>query len=291
MSDISQLNSRIYKEFYPTICNGMKQFYENNRTKSFAICLSGGYDSRFVLYMCKDLQIPVICYTFLLNGVESTDFKLAKEVCNAENCKLNIVSVPTDDASVIKTMEILATDFNCRKKTAFECTYPIYYLWQNIKEDVILTANASDNYFGVTRKYALHYKHLEDGLTKFKEDIFNDLETDQLPQKYILNRKYNKIMFDPFNTKELYKVFEGTTWNELNKPHLKGPLYFQFRDKYDAIKPYRSSYQCGDSGVREKCEEILLNSKYNTKNYKSVVGCYNEIVRLCINDNSSTKLF
>ena len=267
----------------------MQNYYESNKEKTFSVLLSGGYDSRFVLYLCKDLNIPISrCYTFSLDNKLSTDATLAKAVCKRENVDLNIVDIPTDSQTLISIMEELAADYNCIKKTDFECVLPLYCLWKNIEEDVILMGTDSDNYFALGKKYALHFKNLPDGLTKYKEHLWSDPNDGQIQQKALLDTRYNKQMFDVFNTPQVYDAFKNTAWDELNKPYRKGPLYCKFSDRYDEIEPYRSSYQCGDSGIRELCANVLLNSKYNVDGkYKSVVGCYNEI-RRNTNDRTET---
>ena len=287
MLQLSNSQYELYSKINDALRDTLLQFYNEHHTNSFSLLMSGGYDSRFVLYLCKDIGIPVHCYTFCIDGHVSTDLSTAKQVCSSEDVDLTVVSIPTNADEIVNTMEILASNYNCVKKTDFECVMPLYYLYKRIDEDIILMGTDSDNYFALGKKYALHFKHLEDGLTKYKECLWSDPNDGQIQQKALLDKNYGKKMFDMFNTPRVFSVFENTTWNELNIPYKKGPLYCAFHDKYDAIKPYRSSYQCGDSGIRELCSNILLNSKYNVNNYTSVVGCYNEIVR-SIKNNEAT---
>ena len=283
MSDILQLSKKqktLYDRFYKSFSEELTAFYKANQDKTFAVLLSGGYDSRFVLYACLDLGIPVeCCYSFSLENVDSTDVKLAEEICKVENTPFKRIRMPVKADLVIQTMELLAKDFKCRKKTDFECSMPLYYSYTAVAEDVLLVGSTSDDYFGLTRKYGQRFKHLDDGLTKFKESMLQNPNNNQAIQKSLFDKHFNKCLFDPFDAKSVHESFNNTTWQELNVPHVKGPLYSRFKDKFDSIKPYHSNYQCGDTGIRELCADVLLKSRYNTKNFKSVVGCYNEIVR------------
>ena len=283
MSDISLLSDaqiQLYEKIYTSICNELLTFYKANQNKSFSLLLSGGYDSRFILYACLDLNIPITrCYTFSIENRLSTDAILAEQICKAEHVDFQCVRIPTKSDIVIGLMEILARDFKCRKKTDFECSLPLYCLYQTIKEDIILVGSTADDYFGLTRRYGQKFKNLPDALTKFKECMNQNPNNNQTIQKALFDAHFNKHLFDAFNTDSVFKAFENTTWEELNKPFVKGPLYSQFKDRYDAIKPYHANYQCGDSGIRELCADVLLQSKYNRKKYTSVVGCYNEIIR------------
>lgn len=288
MSDTLRLSNsqlELYNRVYDRICETTLKFYLSHKDATFSICLSGGYDSRFLLYLCESLNIPITsCYTFSLENHISTDAKIAKDVCEKENVRFKLISLPTEKNEIIRIMRMLAKNYKCVTKTDFECTFPLYFLYKSFTEDVVLTASDADCYFGLGRKYALHYKNLEDGLTKYRYDMFNGRANGQLTQRNLLAKEYDKIFFDPFYQFEVRKEFENTTWEELNVPYKKGPLYFKFSDRFDEIKPYRSSYQCGDSGIRELCESVLMSSKYNT-GYKSVVGCYNEIVREVNNEH------
>ena len=288
MSDTLQLSDNqyeLYNRIYNRLCSTMLNFYYKHKENSFSICLSGGYDSRFLLYLCNSLNIPITaCYTFSLEDRLSTDAKIAKLVCEKEKVKFKLIELPTEKTEIIDIMKMLAKKYKCATKTDFECTFPLYFLHKNFTEDVILTASDADCYFGLGRKYGLHYKNLEDGLTKYRYDMFNGRANGQLTQRNLLADEYKKEFFDPFFQFEVRKEFENTTWEELNVPYKKGPLYFKFSDKFDEIKPYRSSYQCGDSGIRELCEDVLMKSKYSV-GYKSVVGCYNAIVREVSNEH------
>ncbi len=293
------VNTQIY---YNTFKDIMQNYYEAHKDKTFALFLSAGYDSRSILYMCKQLDIPIRCYTFTLMDRVSTDCRVA--VSEAQICgyDYSVVYIPVDENTIISNLEMLARKYGCRLKTEFECVLPLYYLHRAVREDIIFVGTDADNYFACGSKYGFHYRKFGDyGLTKYKEDkpknsdtryshqeVFADAE---FRQRMLLCDEFNQIEFDPYNTKQMYNIFEGTNWIEVNKPVRKLPIYEAFEQEFLREPPYRTSYQCGDSGIRELCSDVLLNSKYNTRGYKSAIGCYNEIVRGVVNDRVVPKLF
>lgn len=292
----------ITQVYYDTFKCIMQDYYNTYKSKEFALFLSAGYDSRSILYMCKRLNIPLHCYTFTLADRISTDCRVAVSESNFCGYDCTVVSIPTEDNVIVSDIELLAVKYGCKLKTEFECVLPLYYLHQAVSEPIIFVGTDADNYFACGSKYGFRYRKFGDlGLTKYKEDkpknndikychqeIFADAE---FKQRMLLCEEFNQLELDPYNTKQMYDIFEGTTWTEVNKPVHKLPIYEAFKSEFLREPAYRTSYQCGDSGVRELCSAVLLRSKYNTRNYMSVVGCYNEIVRRLVNDNASSALF
>lgn len=292
MSDIllSNKQKKLCDDVFNTVSNEILHYYKLHQDKSFCIYLSGGYDSRYLLYTCIQNNIKISrCYSYCMDGIISSDCKLARLVCEKENIPFTLVPISLEPSSIISTFELLAKNYKCTKKTDFECSLPLYNLYQNTKEDVILMATDSDNYFALDGNYGRHYSMLDDGLIKYKESLRAKVNDGQIIQKQLLNIEFGKLQFDVFRTDAVYNAFVDTTYNDVNKPHIKLPLYYKFKDKYDDIKPYMASYQCGDTQLRDICFKILMDSKYN-KGYKSSTGCYNEIVRCAKSKDDKRKV-
>lgn len=288
--------------YYSTFKEILLEYANTYSLKPFALFLSAGYDSRSILYMCKILDVPLHCYTFTLSDRMSTDARVALSEAHKCGYECSVVKIPIDNDVIITDLKLLAEVYDCKLKTEFECTLPLYYLHSAVEEKIILVGTDADNYFACGSKYGLHYRKFgELGLSKYKEDkpkntdvrykhqeIFADAE---FKQRMLLCEKFNQIELDPYNTRKMYNIFVDTTWDELNKPKYKWPIYESFQYWFSNEPPYRTSYQCGDSGIRELCASVLLNSEFNVKNYKSVVGCYNELVRRVFDDRNRPKLF
>lgn len=279
-----------YEDFHDSFINVICKYKDTYKDKSFAVLCSGGLDSLALLFACIEVGLPVHAYTFTLDDRVSTDCKLATIVCNDLNVEHTVVKVPTTESLIVNDMITLAKDFKCLTKTDFECSFPMLHLYQAITEDIILSGHFSDDYFGLTKYFAIHFLKTRT-LDEYKDEVWNSYNTNQKDTRALMDLKFNKLHLDPFDDPMIHKVFEGTTWYELNKPKIKMPIYLSFKDLFDKYSFYHSNYQCGDSGVREICAKAMLNSEYNVGNYKSATGAYNEIVRRLEYDRHSQKLF
>ena len=65
----------------------------------------------------------------------------------------------------------LAKEYDCKKKTHFECVFPFMYLYPEIEQEEVLSGWAADGYYGISKKAMLHYGP---GKSKEKFDEFRD---------------------------------------------------------------------------------------------------------------------
>lgn len=76
--------------------------------------------------------------------------------------------------------------------------------------------------------------------------------------------------------RETIELFNGTSWDEINRPHHKQPILEAFPGKYSCRKVYPQNLQ--GSGISEHFKS-LLNTPLNRYGYKSIVGVFNDIDR------------
>ena len=55
--------------------------------------------------------------------------------------------------NLVEDFKTLATKYNCKKKTHFECTFPFIYLFPKIKEKYILTGVGDSHYVLSKKRY------------------------------------------------------------------------------------------------------------------------------------------
>lgn len=56
------------------------------------------------------------------------------------------------EVNIVNDFKLLASKYNCKKKTQYECTWPYIYTFPIIKEKYILSGLAADGYYGVSKK-------------------------------------------------------------------------------------------------------------------------------------------
>jgi asparagine synthetase B (glutamine-hydrolysing) len=136
-----------------------------------AVLLSGGVDSLSLAFAAHRLRKKITAYTFHLEGDKSYDSLKAEEACNVFGWECNTIVVPTD--KLREDFITLAKQYDCRKKTHFECTYPFLYVFPNIRNQYLLSGIGADGYYGVSKKAILHYKEPKELFDKFRIQYFS----------------------------------------------------------------------------------------------------------------------
>lgn len=240
-----------------------------------AVLLSAGIDSASVLFSLQEIGRYVKAYSFHLDGVYSRDFIRAKSIANRFGVEFEEIILPKDVAT-LKTDVIRMAKLGCRKKTEFECLFPMLYAFEQIAEPIIASGIPADGYFCLSKSGMMHHKN---NLDAFRNSYFSNPNAGQRKLRLRLAKVYKKKLFDPYYSTELFSYFQGKTWDELNKPNQKQPILNAFPEQYKQMKIYpHTNLQKGDSGIAEAFE-ALLKSDLNRNGYKSITGVYNDVVR------------
>lgn len=252
--------------------NELKKIFEaqiRKLPKDVALCLSGGIDSVALLSLLLEFDKTVHVYTFTLDNYESDDFKIASRLADRFNCEFTGI-ILSSDLDVLKSDVLkLHSQYDCIKKTDYECTWPFLYVYPAIKEKIIVAGLGAEGHFGSTRKGSIHYKN---NLDEFRQMFFSNENVSQTKQHKKLGAEYSLIQYFPFLTDEIKHYFTGKSWNDVNKPKVKQPIIDLI--SFDAnVKS--SNLQLG-SRVALHFDK-LLQTDWNLHSYKSVVGIFNSV--------------
>jgi hypothetical protein len=78
----------------------------------------------------------------------------------------------------------------------------------------------------------------------------------------------------------MIKQFVGRSWDEVNKPKQKQPIRDSFPDMFKRIKVFpHTNFQLGDSGISDHFAQ-LVHTALNKKGHTSVVGVYNNLIKV-----------
>ena len=249
-----------------------------------AVLLSGGIDSISVALAAHDAGKKVHAYSFQLGNQTSYDFAKAAEISYKMNWKFTPIVVPTDN---LENDWYRLVKFNCRKKTHFECVFPMLYIYPEIKEKYVLTGWGADGYFGVSKKAMMRYsndkkwdnytkyckKHNQKQLTfnEFREAYFLEDECAGLKWHNFVVAKYNKIHITPYLDENVKTYLMNKDWQELNKPRQKEIIRKDFTDleKFGIIKPHLNLHL--GSGVNKLFETLLDDPTINFKGRKRMM--------------------
>lgn len=120
-----------------------------SKDNEVAVLLSGGVDSLSVAFAASDVGKKIHAYSFHLDTHVSYDFQKAKEVSEIFGWKFTGVTIPTKN--LISDFKKLS-QLGCKKKTAYECTYPFLYVYPEIEQTEVLSGWAADGYYGISKK-------------------------------------------------------------------------------------------------------------------------------------------
>lgn len=238
------------------------------------VLLSGGMDSASVLFSLIEANKDITAYSFTLRDRESTDFKLARDVCLKFDIPFKPIFISDDVLYAYSKLKYLV-EIGARKKTDFECFYPMLFVYPEIEENVLATGLGADGHFCDNKKANIHFKGR---LDEFRAIEFKPGFCQMILHDYMC-RVYNKTMWNPYLSQEMKDIFYGTTKEEINTPNKKQPILDTFPDNFGKIKPFRQSYQKGDAGISDLFEQLLDIPEINVGKNKSVTGIYNRIIK------------
>jgi hypothetical protein len=254
----------------------LNEFAKNiPRGERVALLLSGGIDSLACGLALRELGYDVTAYSFMLDGIVSTDFARARSRAEKFGFDFQAVILPTDiDTLANDLRELAGPRVGARTKTDFECGWPVARAIREVRERYIVTGHGADGHFCISKKGMIHYR---DRIDVFRAGLFSN---PRYAQRTILDSVANyRTMVFPFLSEAMVATFAGTTWNDVNRPRQKQPILDAYPEEFARVKiDLHTNLQLGDSGIAEHFK-ILLTSPWNTMNAKSPVAIYNEIVR------------
>lgn len=243
--------------------------------KSVAVLLSGGIDSASIMFSLLESGKSVTAYSFMLDGKMSTDFSLARRNAKLFGCDFVPVFLPV----LIRDLKydlIRLKNLGAKKKTDFECGWPMLYAYREIKERVVASGMGADGHFCISKKGMIHWRNRIDD---FRRGLYSSKTYAQKPIHAGIASGLGKVIFMPYLSKAMQDEFLGTSWNDVNRPNQKQPILNAFPEYFRRMKIMKHvNLQLGDSGIAEHFE-TLLRSDWNLRGHKSVVGIYNDVAR------------
>jgi hypothetical protein len=252
-----------------------------DKGEKVALLYSGGYESFACLCSLLEIGALPVLYTFVLNGTKSKDLTKAKHDAEVYGLELNICVIPNDYETLKKDTHKIIGEWNTSRKTVVQCLHPLYYTIPLVKEKKIVSGLEKGNLWGDTKNGAIaghkgkaifdEYRRYEAKKDEFGSTSFFD--------KYLLREGHESIR--PFGSDEIFEWFMCKDFFELNKPHLKNPIWEEYQEeiRFSSMRPKTANYQI-ESGIKLFHEELLKDESLNEAGkYKSVVGIYNQILK------------
>jgi len=231
-----------------------------------AVLLSGGVDSLSCAFAAEEAGKDVYAYTFRMKGIPNADARAAREAAKAFDWPFALVDVPRDTETIRRNFLRLADEWDCKRKTDFECSYPMLYLIPEVEQSTVLCGIGADGLYGMGREAAFNYR---DDCAAFDEYRSNYRAGAERQIRSMIKAK-DRTPVLPYRKDCVINYFLEYGWYELNEP----------REKYHTLAAFRDKFK--QFGVREHGPfqliariphyfENLLETDLNQKNRERVM--------------------
>ena len=228
-----ELPSSQMSELVSLLCQAVKR---QSHHKNVALLLSGGMDSLSVGFCLERAGKNIHAYTYHLEGYRSDDLEKAISLARQLKWKLEVITVPT--SAVASDFVRLAVEQHCRRKTQFEVTFPLLYIFPLIKEREIWTGWNADTHYGNTKNYIFRQQRMRKegwSAAKRKKEFhnqrrkdFNELYDPTSQETWWwgvrLAKSHGKNLLDPYIDEGVFNYFNQFTHEQLcplNKPVIR----------------------------------------------------------------------
>lgn len=246
-----------------------------------AVLLSAGIDSHAVLFALLELGKEVACYTFTMDFRVSKEVVVASQTCKTLGLPHTVIRLPSAMPVVRSACVRMAAELRSQRPVEFICVYAMLNTIPQVAEADICTGSAAEGLFGTSRHHTLACARDTDpdqldGIRAlyFLRKNFNQLETvDQIAAWH------GKRMHNVFASKGLQELYYGRTWSELNKPHIKGPIWEAFPDMFARVHTRPpANMHLGDSGLKETFLKLLDDESLNPgRRWKSLTPLFKRL--------------
>lgn len=251
------------------------------------VLLSNGADSNSLLASLIRNEIKPTVLSFRLAGRVSTDWSAARRTARALSLRFLDVELPIDVDSIAQDVRHAVKSLGLRKKADIECAIPVRYALDVAKANdltTVFSGAAADGHFGLSRKAVIR-AHTGDGmddpkwLDDFRDAYFARVDPAQTRTMSAYGKRIGVRLLSPYVDKRIVEVFRGSSWRSLNMPRQKMPTRRAFPE-IETWKVGRThvNLQLGDSRIAENFTR-LIDSPYNKRGSRSVVGIYNDFAR------------
>lgn len=254
------------------LCNVIEEKTQGH--SDVAVLLSGGADSLSCALAAHRIGKKVTAYTFHLHDQPTYDAAKALDTAVRMSWRSFLTVVPIQ--YIPQDFHTLRNDFDCVKKTHYECTFPFLYIYPKIEEKMIISGVAADGHYGVSKKACMHFKEPKELFDQFREEYFSNPNPAGYLQQLKLSEKYDKTFIAPYLEKPVVDFFRQYDWYELNKPFQKHHVINSFTEFQTIGNPKKHiNLQLG-AGIDKAFESLLQLKDINFKDRKRMLDVYRD---------------
>lgn len=248
-----------------------------------AVAVSGGVDSTALALAAADVlpERPLVA-SFTLRSRFSTDFTTAAAFASRFGFDFAAVYLPVEEMEVCARAEDLICRHGARRKTDVECLWPFTYLLEELRARgvrTLLTGLAADGHFGLSKKAMINCRGSLADFQAFRDEYF--AKEDPARARWtdrIAEEDYGVRVVSPYIDQQMFNLFAGATWEELNRPRQKEPIRADFPELDPLRLKGHTNLQLGDSKIAETIGGAMARRHAPGR---GAVAAYNAARRSC----------
>lgn len=251
---------------------------ENIKSKQdVALFFSGGMDSMSILLSLMDCNISPHLYSFMVDGVESSDIKICREVAKYFDLKYTEIVIPVGKDILINDVKYIIRHFNIYRKTAIQCVHPFIYIFPKVEEQYVFTGLCADDLYGTSKKMAIVSKD-RSKFDKLRKEKLSDRTSSAYEYINQLANESQKTLLAPYKTYQpLIDYLLSLSYKEMNTPKQKNCTYLSFKEIFDTHHWYRRNENLQCSSKLREYHDLLLDTELNIHGNKVVTPIYKRI--------------
>ena len=247
--------------------------------QDIAVGGSGGMDSSSLVLSALDAGKAVTVVSFTLNDRHSADFKAARRLADQFGLEFLPVLLPTDVDVINSQVRWIVESFRTSRKTTVECLFPFVTAFPAIAAaglDRLLVGHCAGVHFGLSKKAMIHYSHTPDLFRQYRREQMARPDQSQQVSLPTMGRAFGVEVSMPYATSDVFDLWIGLTWEEMNKPRQKEVVRREFPELAPLKVTQHRNFQVGDSGIAETVGEAVRQKI--TPTAKSAVSAYNRLL-------------
>lgn len=248
--------------------------------QNIAVGGSGGMDSSSLVLSAIDAGKDVTVVSFTLDDRESSDFQAARRLADKFGLPFLPILLPTDDDVINSQVAWIIKSFKTSRKTTVECLFPFVSAFPKIADaglHRLLVGHCADVHFGLSKKAMIHYSHTPALFRQYRREQMARPDQSQQVSLPTMGRAFGVEVSMPYATSDVFDLWIGLTWEEMNKPRQKEVVRREFPELVPLKVTQHRNFQVGDSGIASTVGEAV-RLRY-APNAKAAVSAYNHLLR------------
>jgi len=251
------------------------------KNRKCGVALSSGMDSQAILYALIDRGFKPTVLSVCFKHKKGSDFVSARETADYFGLEFIPVYLPRSAEKYIHFVEWFMKKYGLHSKPTLECMWPMMLLLKKANKHKIkylAMGHGGDFYFNTARSTEMFCKDMVYDVRIGQFKIASDSPTSQ--SSLLIQYAFDKGIYlkFPFHSARIYAELQNCTkWEDLMVPQKK-PLRDAWPEHLIPCKvKNHQNMQLGDGDISTIIKDMLIDSKFNTGEWKSSTGIYNSL--------------